>query len=79
MILGYDSLAEQLESIKESLDERGMSALSSFLECKKVNLSYPILIHIDGYVLNIYGISNIALVCSVEDQTILMIVKTSKL
>lgn len=29
------SLAEQLESIKESLDERGHSALTLFLECKK--------------------------------------------
>ncbi|KAL6970881.1 Phosphoglucan, water dikinase, chloroplastic [Sarracenia purpurea var. burkii] len=29
------SLAELLESIKESLDERGLSALSLFLECKK--------------------------------------------
>ncbi|EXC14221.1 Phosphoglucan, water dikinase [Morus notabilis] len=29
------SLAEQLESIKESLDERGLSALTLFLECKK--------------------------------------------
>ncbi|XP_021646035.2 phosphoglucan, water dikinase, chloroplastic isoform X2 [Hevea brasiliensis] len=29
------SLAEQLESIRESLDERGLSALTLFLECKK--------------------------------------------
>ncbi|XP_050236543.1 phosphoglucan, water dikinase, chloroplastic isoform X2 [Mercurialis annua] len=29
------SLTEQLESIKESLDERGVSALTLFLECKK--------------------------------------------
>uniref|UniRef100_A0A5B6ZH23 CBM20 domain-containing protein n=1 Tax=Davidia involucrata TaxID=16924 RepID=A0A5B6ZH23_DAVIN len=29
------SLAEQLESIKESLDEHSLSALSLFLECKK--------------------------------------------
>ncbi|PSS35912.1 Phosphoglucan, water dikinase [Actinidia chinensis var. chinensis] len=29
------SLAEQLESVKESLDERSLSALSLFLECKK--------------------------------------------
>ncbi|XP_065861529.1 phosphoglucan, water dikinase, chloroplastic isoform X3 [Euphorbia lathyris] len=29
------SLAEQLESIRESLDERGRSALTLFLECKK--------------------------------------------
>ncbi|GMP55368.1 hypothetical protein CsSME_00020210 [Camellia sinensis var. sinensis] len=29
------SLAEQLESIKDSLDERSLSALSLFLECKK--------------------------------------------
>ncbi|KAG7029097.1 Phosphoglucan, water dikinase, chloroplastic [Cucurbita argyrosperma subsp. argyrosperma] len=29
------SLAEQLESIKESVDERGLSALTYFLECKK--------------------------------------------
>ncbi|KAI5425733.1 hypothetical protein KIW84_031523 [Lathyrus oleraceus] len=29
------SLAEQLESIYESLDEYGMSALDSFFECKK--------------------------------------------
>lgn len=41
MISIYDlalcSLAEQLESIRESLDERGASALTLFLECKKVN------------------------------------------
>ncbi|KAH7573367.1 hypothetical protein JRO89_XS03G0130200 [Xanthoceras sorbifolium] len=29
------SLGEQLESIRESLDERGLSALTLFLECKK--------------------------------------------
>ncbi|GMY32182.1 phosphoglucan, water dikinase, chloroplastic [Fagus crenata] len=29
------SLAEQLESIRESMDERGLSALTLFLECKK--------------------------------------------
>ncbi|XVF65426.1 hypothetical protein PTKIN_Ptkin09bG0248300 [Pterospermum kingtungense] len=29
------SLTEQLESIRESLDERGVSALAMFLECKK--------------------------------------------
>ncbi|XP_030508153.2 phosphoglucan, water dikinase, chloroplastic [Cannabis sativa] len=29
------SLAEQLETIKESLDERGLSALTLFLDCKK--------------------------------------------
>lgn len=29
------SLAEQLESISESMDERGLSALALFLECKK--------------------------------------------
>lgn len=29
------SLAEQLESIRESMDEYGISALNSFLECKK--------------------------------------------
>ncbi|XP_027934248.1 phosphoglucan, water dikinase, chloroplastic [Vigna unguiculata] len=29
------SLAEQLESIQESMDEYGISALNSFLECKK--------------------------------------------
>ncbi|KAM7279208.1 hypothetical protein ACFE04_006342 [Oxalis oulophora] len=28
------SLTEQLESIKESMDERGLSALAAFLECK---------------------------------------------
>ncbi|KDO57834.1 hypothetical protein CISIN_1g015140mg [Citrus sinensis] len=31
------SLAEQLDSIRESLDEQAASALSSFLECKKVS------------------------------------------
>ncbi|KHG00248.1 Phosphoglucan, water dikinase, chloroplastic -like protein [Gossypium arboreum] len=29
------SLTEQLESLRESLDERGVSALAAFLECKK--------------------------------------------
>ncbi|KDP32558.1 hypothetical protein JCGZ_13108 [Jatropha curcas] len=29
------SLAEQLESVRDSLDERGLSALTLFLECKK--------------------------------------------
>ena len=37
------SLAEQLESIKESLNERGLSALSLFLESKKVNSSFKLL------------------------------------
>lgn len=31
------SLAEQLESTKESFDEKNLSALSLFLECKKVS------------------------------------------
>ncbi|MBA0858049.1 hypothetical protein Goshw_020771 [Gossypium schwendimanii] len=34
-ILYYGSLTEQLESLRESLDERGVSALAAFLECKK--------------------------------------------
>lgn len=32
------SLAEQLESIKESFDEKNLEALDLFLECKKVSL-----------------------------------------
>lgn len=39
MVIFCCSLAEQLESIKESFDERSLSALSLFLECKKVVLS----------------------------------------
>lgn len=31
------SLAEQLESIKESFDEKNLEALDLFLECKKVS------------------------------------------
>lgn len=36
MIIYFCSLAEQLESIRESLDKRSISALTSFLEYKKV-------------------------------------------
>lgn len=31
------SLAEQLESIKESFDEKNLEALDLFLQCKKVS------------------------------------------
>lgn len=34
----YCSLAEQLESIKESLDVQSLPSLAKFLECKKVAL-----------------------------------------
>jgi len=42
----YCSLAEQLESIYESMDEYGMSALNSFFECKKVHLPFLILLYL---------------------------------
>lgn len=43
-LLSCCSLAEQLESISESMDEHGISALNLFLECKKVDFLFLILL-----------------------------------
>ena len=49
LTLCYCSLAEKLESIRESLDERGISALSLFLECRKVKILCNLLISIISF------------------------------
>ena len=38
----FFSLLEQLESIKESMDDQGLAALKTFFLCKKVRITFYI-------------------------------------
>lgn len=45
MIFCCCSLAEQLDLIRESLDAQGISALTLFLDCKKVGQWFLFFVH----------------------------------
>ena len=41
----FVSLKEQLESIKESIDDQGLTALKTFFLCKKVCITFTSFVH----------------------------------